>query len=98
MPPDVSSRMFEPYFTTKEPGKGTGLGLAEVKRFVERNGGVVAAESVENEETLRALAEIGVDYAQGIHVAKAAPLTEIAHGSGYDTESLYARTLRHGQG
>jgi len=51
MPPDVSSRMFEPYFTTKEPGKGTGLGLAEVKRFVERNGGVVAAESVENEGT-----------------------------------------------
>jgi EAL domain-containing protein (putative c-di-GMP-specific phosphodiesterase class I) len=56
------------------------------------------AESVENEETLRALAEIGVDYAQGIHVAQAAPLTEIAHGSGYDTESLFARTLRHGQG
>jgi diguanylate cyclase (GGDEF)-like protein/PAS domain S-box-containing protein len=56
------------------------------------------AESVENEETLRALAEIGVDYAQGIHVAQAAPLTEIAHGSGHDTDSVYARTLRLGQG
>jgi signal transduction histidine kinase len=51
MPPDVFSRMFEPYFTTKEPGKGTGLGLAEVKLFVERNGGVVAVESAENEGT-----------------------------------------------
>ena len=44
MQPDVLSRMFEPYFTTKEPGKGTGLGLAEVKRFVELSGGMVVAE------------------------------------------------------
>jgi signal transduction histidine kinase len=51
MQPDVLSRMFEPYFTTKEPGKGTGLGLAEVKRFVERTGGMVAAASAENEGT-----------------------------------------------
>jgi signal transduction histidine kinase len=51
MQPDVLSRMFEPYYTTKEPGKGTGLGLAEVKRFVERSGGMVAAESAENEGT-----------------------------------------------
>jgi signal transduction histidine kinase len=48
MQPDVLSRMFEPYFTTKEPGKGTGLGLAEVKRFVQRSGGMIAAASAEN--------------------------------------------------
>jgi signal transduction histidine kinase len=48
MQPDVLSRMFDPYFTTKELGKGTGLGLVEVKRFVERCGGMVAAESAEN--------------------------------------------------
>ena len=51
MQPGVLSRMFEPYFTTKKPGKGTGLGLAEVKRFVERSGGMVAAESSENSGT-----------------------------------------------
>jgi signal transduction histidine kinase len=51
MRPDVLSRIFEPYFTTKEPGKGTGLGLAEVKRFVERCGGMVAAESAESQGT-----------------------------------------------
>jgi signal transduction histidine kinase len=52
MRPDVLSRIFEPYYTTKEPGKGTGLGLAEVKRFVERSGGMVAAQSAENEGTI----------------------------------------------
>jgi signal transduction histidine kinase len=48
---DVLPRIFEPYFTTKEPGKGTGLGLSAVKRFVEGSGGIVTAESVENKGT-----------------------------------------------
>jgi diguanylate cyclase (GGDEF)-like protein/PAS domain S-box-containing protein len=37
------------------------------------------AESVENEAALQALTAIGVDYAQGIHVARAALLSEIPH-------------------
>jgi EAL domain-containing protein (putative c-di-GMP-specific phosphodiesterase class I) len=35
------------------------------------------AESVENEEALRALTEIGIDYVQGIHVARADLLSKI---------------------
>jgi signal transduction histidine kinase len=46
MPQDVLARMFEPYFTTKDPGRGTGLGLDQVRRFVERSGGALRVDSV----------------------------------------------------
>jgi two-component system NtrC family sensor kinase len=39
--PDDAERVFEPFYTTKEPGKGTGLGLAIVARAVENFGGTI---------------------------------------------------------
>ena len=39
--PEDRERVFEPFYTTKEPGRGTGLGLAIVARSVHEMGGVV---------------------------------------------------------
>ena len=38
-------KIFNPFFTTKDPGRGTGLGLFIVKQIVERNNGTISAKS-----------------------------------------------------
>ena len=45
MAPDVLARAFEPFFSTKLPGKGSGLGLAMVQGFARQSGGDVHIES-----------------------------------------------------
>ncbi|MCK5205616.1 MAG: response regulator, partial [Desulfobacterales bacterium] len=43
--PDAQQQIFNPYFTTKEKGKGTGLGLAVVQGIVKSCDGAVTVES-----------------------------------------------------
>ena len=45
MPPDVLARVFEPFYTTKPIGQGTGLGLSMIYGFAQQSGGHVRLHS-----------------------------------------------------
>lgn len=51
MPDEVLSQALNPYFTTKPPGRGSGLGLPQVRRFAEQRGGSVDIESKQDAGT-----------------------------------------------
>jgi two-component system, NtrC family, sensor kinase len=45
IPPDILPRIFEPFLTTKETGRGVGLGLAISHSILERHNGTVSVKS-----------------------------------------------------
>ena len=51
IPPEIRERIYDPFFTTKEAGQGTGLGLATVHGIVEEHGGWIHFDSRVNEGT-----------------------------------------------
>jgi signal transduction histidine kinase len=54
MPPEVAARAFEAFYTTKDVGKGTGLGLDIAQRIiVERHNGSITITSTPGETTLQ---------------------------------------------
>ena len=46
VPKEIINHIFEPFYTTKEEGEGTGLGLSLAYGIVENHGGTITAESV----------------------------------------------------
>jgi two-component system sensor histidine kinase RegB len=56
VPEELLRRIGEPFFTTKEPGQGTGLGLYLARHVVERQGGEMRVESSEGRGTRITLA------------------------------------------
>lgn len=51
IPTELLDRIYEPFFTTKEVGKGTGQGLALARSTVARHAGTLECQSIEGEGT-----------------------------------------------
>lgn len=66
MPPDVVNRIFEPFYTTKQIGQGTGLGLSTALTIVRSHGGFINVYS-----------EVG----RGTQFVFMLPVAEVAHDS-----------------
>jgi len=77
MSPEVLARAVEPFFTTKPPGKGSGLGLSMIYGFARQSGGYLDIESAPGKGTIVRLylPRTRIDRASGVErQLHAAPL------------------------
>ncbi|MEG4027648.1 MULTISPECIES: response regulator [unclassified Microcoleus] len=51
IPSEVITKIFQPFFTTKSAGEGSGLGLDIVRKIVAKHGGTIAVDSVPGQTT-----------------------------------------------
>jgi PAS domain S-box-containing protein len=83
MAPDVKAKAFDPFFSTKGVGQGTGLGLSQVYGFVKQSRGHVKIYSEVGEGTT---IKIYLPRAHGIDAVDAdGPADAVALGSGTET-------------
>ncbi|MFH1550431.1 MAG: ATP-binding protein, partial [Planctomycetota bacterium] len=86
MTPDVLDKAFDPFFSTKPLGEGTGLGLAVSRSIVESHDGEITAESSEGGGTvftvlMPALQELETDAPDAEQQNPAEPLSQQKAGT-----------------
>lgn len=80
IPPAIHERVFDPFYTTKPQGRGTGLGLATVQTLVRGHGGFLTLTSEVGVGTTFTMYLPALDAAEP--VATAGPITSAARGDG----------------
>ncbi len=81
VPSEFAERIFDPYFTTKEPGRGTGLGLSIVARIVDGLGGTIWVTPAREGGAAFHLLFPLVPGTDGVVGMPAVTLGTVAHGS-----------------
>ncbi|KAG5728819.1 hypothetical protein E4T56_gene16869, partial [Termitomyces sp. T112] len=84
IPADILGKIWEPFFTTKGQGRGTGLGLSTVYGIVKQSGGFIFADNVPAQDGLAAGARFTVylPVHHGAVESAARPREEITHWAG----------------
>ncbi len=82
MPPEVVARAFDPFYTTKEFGKGSGLGLSMVYGFASQSGGHV---KIYSEVGLGTTVRLYLPRCKSVHVAVETQPVKLSQSFGQET-------------
>ena len=80
IPSEHLARIYDPFFTTKAEGRGTGLGLSVTYGIVQEHGGTLTCES---------------DIGQGTRFRLVLPLIDRGRGRGAGSRRIRRRVRRH---